>query len=263
MTQPWFPGHMQATKRMIREHINEINVILEVVDARAPEATHHPNLLFMVGNKPVLRVLNREDLAKPEVTTAWLQHYAQIGVDAVAINAKQGQGVHRLKDALKKYPYGRFQSSLRLMVIGLPNLGKSSLLNRLLNRRQAKVGNTPGITRGGQWLRSHEDYDLFDLPGILTPKGVPSPLLPILGTMPDGSYDAEEAVFHLTEILGYQALLDSDALVTDVYVLLDTYARKRGLLMSGGRPDLEKAAIRLLQDFRNGVLGRFSLEEPL
>lgn len=276
----WFPGHMAKARRVLQENAPLVDVILEVVDARCPQASSNAELMKLVANKAQIKVLNKADLADGATTRAWLEHFKARGELAVAIDAVKGTGVREVITAIREAfapklaewtAKGRKPRPARVMAVGIPNVGKSSVINRLVGARKAVVGDKPGVTRGKQWVRIGGDAELLDMPGILVPKfedqwdGV---LLAAIGSIKDEVYDQMEVVGNLlpyfwahspgplTERLGLIGLSENpDANV-------EAIGRHRGLIRAGGIVEADKVAFMILREFREGRLGRISLEAP-
>ncbi|MDI3298219.1 MAG: ribosome biogenesis GTPase YlqF [Bacillota bacterium] len=263
-------GHMARALRVARRLLRAVDAVVEVLDARAPRASRYPALARMVAGRPRLLVLAKEDLADPVVTRAWLEALAAAGERAVAVDLREGGGLARLRrelGALLAERQGlRARRLPRVMVVGLPNTGKSTLLNRLAGRGAARTGARPGITRGEQWIRG-DGYELLDLPGVL-PAALGNRrvlgLLAVCELVGPEVVPEEEAARLLAEWLEAHA----PALLEERYGWqpgeppLEAVARRRGALLPGGLPDLERAGRTLLADFRRGRLGRLSLEAP-
>jgi ribosome biogenesis GTPase A len=276
----WFPGHMQKAKRLVREQIKLVDVVLELVDCRAVAATHNPDLAELTAGKPRVVVLNKADLAVPAVTQRWVEYFAAGGVAAVPVDSTTGDGVRQLTQEVRRLfaptlanlkAKGRLPRAARCMVVGMPNVGKSSLINRLVGRNKAVTGAKPGVTRDVQWVKVAHDVQLLDTPGILLPKIADDRMgvhLAAIGAVKDEVFAAhvvagmllaelwELAPAQVTDRFGLERL-DPEPLVN-----LAEVGRKRGLLQSGGVPDTDKAALLILREFRNGRLGRISLETP-
>ncbi|MCX7897670.1 MAG: ribosome biogenesis GTPase YlqF [Rhodocyclaceae bacterium] len=276
MSIQWFPGHMAAARRQIAQAMAEIDVVVEIVDARAPEASRNPLLaeLAAARQRPRLLVLNKADLADPAATDAWLAFYrAQPGIFSIAISAKDGRDVRKLAPMAQRLAPHRLDATkpLRLLIGGIPNVGKSTLINTLLMRRVAKVANEPAVTRQVMRYDVTPRLVVFDTPGMLWPK-IESPAVGLrlasLGSIGQNAYFVEEVADFLADyLLGHYAPclrkryrfrvdhLDSQGLIFEI-------GRSRGCLR-GERLDREKAARILLDDFRAGLLGRISLELPI
>jgi len=284
----WYPGHMAKAKRQIQESLKRVDAVLELVDARLPEASSNPMLAEICGAKPRLRVMTRVDVADDVQTSAWELHYAQSGVSALAVDARSGRGVQEIFPALEALTEakrlrnerrGIRGQTVRAMVVGIPNVGKSSLINRLAQKASTKTGDRPGMTQTQQWIRL-ERVDLLDTPGVLWPKldnQVAAYKLAVSGAIKLDILDAQElAAFlivwlsnHYPDALRQRFEAQNLARVPwtsvgDVWPVvepvLDEIARRRGLVRSGGVTDLETAAHLLLREMQTGKLGRISLE---
>ncbi|NBU59685.1 MAG: ribosome biogenesis GTPase YlqF [Betaproteobacteria bacterium] len=275
----WFPGHMAAARKKAGETLAAADVVIEVVDARIPEASTNPMIhqLRRHRQRPCLKILNKADLADPEATKAWLAHYAaQPDVRAVALSCKQQSDVAKVRGlAAKLAPYRTGPGKpLRLIIMGIPNVGKSTLMNALLKRRVAKVGDEPAVTKTQQRLDLDENTVLIDTPGMMWPKiahdsdGYMLAASHAIGrnAVIDEEVAAQLGAMLLVRYAGRVAeryKLTPDAVATlDGEGLVEAVARRRGFLVKGGGIDLEKAALTLLQDYRDGALGRISLETP-
>ncbi|MCI5802120.1 MAG: ribosome biogenesis GTPase YlqF [Oscillospiraceae bacterium] len=279
----WFPGHMAKTRRLMRESIRLVDVVVELTDARIPFSSRNPELPRLVGEKPRIVLLNKCDAADPEVTRAWCEDYAARGVTAIATDCRSGKGLRQLDGAIRKVMAGELArrerrgmsgAPIRMMVVGIPNVGKSSFINRLAGSRRAKVEDRPGVTRGRQWVSLDNGMDLLDMPGILWPKFEDKTVgehLAFTGAVKDDIMDLELLAMRLLELLNreYPVLLreryrltEEEAARPDAYELLQTVGRKRGMLMAGGVVNTERTAIAVLDEFRGGKIGRVSLEKP-
>ncbi len=286
----WFPGQMARTRRLIRENLPLVGLIIEVADARAPKASRHPGLDKLVPGRPILTVLTKADLAEPAATKRWIEWLRQTGRPgdgAIAFSEGDRQAVREVaRSAAQASRPGR--TSARAMVVGLPNVGKSTLINRLVGRASARTGDRPGITRGKQWLKAGGgggpgqgagagSFDLLDLPGILVPGRLPPKValtLAVLGILPAQAFDPVEAGLHAVGILETsgrlpEEILAGPALEADLEgpaaretELLVRYALGRGHLRAGGQPDLERAAVALVGAVREGRFGPLTLELP-
>ncbi|HHP51097.1 MAG TPA: ribosome biogenesis GTPase YlqF [Moorella mulderi] len=265
--------------KKLRSYLKLVDVVLEVADARLPVTSRYPELESLLGSRDRILVLTRADLADPRETERWLEEFRSRGLEAVAVNARTGEGMRSLFQRLavlfqkkrKKFlEKGLRPRPARLMVMGIPNVGKSSLLNRLLGRATARVGDRPGITRGPQWIRLGGDLQLLDTPGVLwsTWREKETALrLGAIGCIPEGSLPLEEIAGWIGEFLVQrdpESLmiyygLSPEELKND---LLKNIGRRRGFLLPGGEIDQERAAVTLVRDFRAGRLGRFTLEAP-
>lgn len=256
----WYPGHMAAARRRLKEIARQVDLVLEVADARAPNATRNPSLPELMPGKMCRLVLSRADLADAEITADWLR---TLGGEAWALDLRAASE-RQLRRLVRGVARGR-----RVAVLGVPNVGKSTLINRLAGRRGAPVGKKAGVTRGVQWLRTRAGVELLDSPGLLWPDLGKSArtglILAWLGCIGGRAFDAERAAVELARFLKaeapgvYDERIGMDA---DGLQVLERIGRRAGLLQAGGRVDLQKAAERLLNDFRAGRWGRISLESP-
>jgi len=275
----WFPGHMAAARKKAGETLAAADVVIEVVDARIPEASTNPMIhqLRRHRQRPCLKILNKDDLADPEATKAWLAHYtAQPDVQAVALSCKKPGDVAKVRGlAAKLAPYRTGPGKpLRLIIMGIPNVGKSTLMNALLQRRVAKVGDEPAVTKNQQRLDLDENTVLIDTPGMMWPKIAHDSdgyMLAASHAIGRNAVIDEEVAAQLGAMLlvryadrvAERYKLSPEAVATlDGEGLVEAVARRRGFVVKGGGIDLEKAALTLLQDYRDGALGRISLETP-
>ncbi len=274
----WFPGHMARTRRKIQESLALVDAVIEVVDARIPTSSRNPELSHWVGRKPRLIVLNKADLADEATTKRWIAYYEGRGNAAIAVDCKSGRGFNALMPALRrllqpqieKWEEKGMNHAVRAMIVGIPNVGKSSFINRLNKGGKARVEDRPGVTRQNQWFVV-DGAQLLDTPGVLWPKFEDHTValhLAFTGAIKDQVLDMEEMACELLGILAasYRPLLLAryklpEELPEDRWELLQLVARKRGMLVSGGEVDTERAAIMLLDEYRGGKLGRISLEE--
>ncbi len=277
----WFPGHMTKTKRQIKESIKLIDAVAEIVDARVPMSSRNPDLSEMSNNKPRLILLNKCDMADPVATKKWLEYFEKKGIKAIAVDCKSGTGLKQFVPAVKELLSERLAAlkekgmggkALRVMVAGIPNVGKSSFINKIIGGTKAKVEDRPGVTRGNQWFSVPGGIDLLDTPGVLWPKfddKIVGERLAFTGAIRDNILDIELLAMRLLETLMplYSDNICERYKLTDVegldsYDLLGEIGRKRGMLMGRGEIDTERAAIMLLDEFRGAKFGRISLELP-
>ncbi len=274
----WFPGHMAKTKRKIKEILPLIDAVAEVVDARIPVSSRNPDLNDIIENKPHIILLNKCDMADSRATKAWIDFYAQNGVKAIAIDCKSGKGINQFKDTVKTAlahkleayrEKGMVGKPLRVMVVGIPNVGKSSFINKIAGKTRAKAENRPGVTRGNQWFTIDKQLELLDTPGVLWPKFEDVTVgehLAFTGAVKDNILDTELLAIRLIEILGknYPELLKNRFGELDFelepYDLLCQIGKKRGMVIRGGETDTERAANMLLEEYRNQKIGNISLE---
>lgn len=244
----WYPGHMVATQKTIRELAPYLSAFLEVVDARAPELTRHRPLAAWVGRTPVITVMNKTDVADPRVTDAWLAWYRRSGITAVALSAAASDAKKRLASVITralKPPY-------RLAVVGLPNLGKSTVLNRMVGKNRVRTGAKPGLTRGPQWIRLDDGWEWLDLPGVVTPSKSRDWRMQLLGVVPVEPQDAETIAARVWDL--YHPESQPEAWLE--------WGRSRGYLQQGGAIDVQRTADAVITGFRNGTLGPLSLQRP-
>ncbi len=276
MAIQWFPGHMTSARKKAAETMAAVDVVIEVVDARLPEASTNPMVreLRLHRQRPCLKVLNKSDLADPAVTKQWIDYYSQQpGVKAVAISSKNQGEVARIPALCQRLAPHRNDNTkqLRMMIMGIPNVGKSTLMNALVKRKIAKVGDEPAVTKSQQIHQISVRHAIIDTPGLMWPKiEYPSDGLMLAASHAVGRnavVDEEVAVFLAGLLLArYPALLSArygfPVEGIDAVAVVEGVARRRALLMRGGEPDFEKASLVLLQDYRDGKLGRISLETP-
>ncbi|WP_367065287.1 ribosome biogenesis GTPase YlqF [Oryzisolibacter sp. LB2S] len=277
MAIQWFPGHMHLTRKAIGERIKDIDVVIELLDARLPGSSANPLLAELTGHKPALKVLNKQDLADPARTTAWLAWYnARPETSAIALDASDTAPARRLIDACRQLAPNRrgLSRPMRVLICGIPNVGKSTLINTMSAKRQAKTGDEAGITKQEQRIVLDDDFYLWDTPGMLWPRIIVPESgyrLAASGAVGRNAYDEEEVALEMLAYLkhNYAALLDARyrlgldaAALAGVHddELLALIARKRGAVMSGGRLNLQKAAEIVLTDLRSAAIGRVTLE---
>ena len=288
MNIQWYPGHMTKTRRQMAEDIKFVDLVAELVDARIPISSRNPDIDELVAGKPRLVILNRADQADPAMNERWKAWFKAQGCAVLETDAKTGRGVNQfssiiretLKDKLEAWKEkGQVGRPIRAMVVGVPNVGKSTFINQVAKRKSAKAGDRPGVTRGKQWVAVDSGLDLLDTPGILWPKFEDETTglhLAFTGAVKAEIMDLETLSCHLMEKLAdsYPKMLTERYKITvpertgeEVgleygYDLLERAARKRGFLISGGDCDTERMARILLDEFRGGKLGRFTLEKP-
>ena len=274
----WYPGHMRKAERLVKENLKLVDVVLELLDARIPLSSANPVLREIVGEKPRLIVLNKADLADEAATRTWVKYFAAQGLAAVPVDAVKGRGVKELVQAIAKcakpktdklVQHGATARAARCMILGIPNVGKSSLINRLSGGTKTKVENRPGVTRAKQWIRLGAQLELLDMPGILWPKFEDQQAalhLAFTGAINDNVYDVASVVLLLLNTLreAYPADLAARYRMEEDLPsgteLLEEIGRRRGCLRAGGKIDYEKAEQIVLTDFRSGRLGRVTLD---
>ena len=280
MNIQWYPGHMTKTRRKLDGDLKLVDAVCEIVDARIPMSSRNPDIDAICGNKPRIIVLNRMDLADPEGTKIWTDYFKGKGMAVVVTDCKTRKGINQFtpaarnacKEKLERDAARGMNRPLRVMVVGIPNVGKSTLINQISGRKGAKAENRPGVTRGKQWVTVDNGLLLLDTPGILWPKfedpevGM---MLAYTGAVKDGILDIEELACRLIALLHKrypEALQERYKLEaeqgTPGYELLEMAGRKRGYLVSGGEVNTERMAKVLVDEFRGGKLGRFTLEVP-
>lgn len=277
----WYPGHMAKTRRLIDENLKLIDVVVEILDARVPVSSRNPDFDTLFASKPRVVVMNKFDLADERATAAWEKWYRDNGARVLLTNSLNGKGVDRLAgevklaiaDKLARDAARGVTKAVRLMVVGIPNVGKSSLINRLSGRTSAKTGDRPGVTRGKQWIRLKNGMELLDTPGILWPKFEDQTTgmhLAFIGSIRDEIMDVETLACNLLEYLRdhYAPLLvqryklDGDISAMEGYELLEYIGKKRGFVVSGGEIDTYRGANVILDEFRAAKIGRVTLEWP-
>jgi ribosome biogenesis GTPase A len=276
MAIQWYPGHMTQARKKAAETMEFIDVVIEVLDARVPEASHNPMIedMRLFRQRPNLKILNKADLADPEVTQAWLHHFnQQEGVKAVALSCKKPGDAKKVPSLCQQLAShrGTHLKPLRMMIMGIPNVGKSTLMNALLNRRIAKVGDEPAVTKSQQRFELSEVMTITDTPGMMWPKikyESDGYMLAASHAIGRNAVIDEDVALFLGDILleHYPMLLNEryklDVSNMDAVQLLDAVAKRRGYLIKGGHIDMEKTAMAFLVDYRSGALGRISLESP-
>ena len=278
----WFPGHMAKTRRLMQENLTKVDVLIEVLDARIPHSSRNPEIHRIAGQKPMLTLLNKAGLADPMETDRWIAHFKSKGDSVIAVDCVSGDGIKKIPDAIRtvladkvtRYrEKGMEGRRLRAMIVGIPNVGKSSLINRLCGSGKTKVENRPGVTMTKQWVGTDIGLDLMDMPGVLWPKFDDQTVgenLAFTGAIKDQILDVEELAMLLAVRLGtlcpallctrYKLTME-DIAGLDGYDLLSLIGKKRGMLISGGETDLGRAANMLLDEFRHAVIGRITLEK--
>ncbi len=277
----WFPGHMKKTERKIKESLSLVDAIAEIVDARVPVSSRNPELSKIISGKPRLILLNKCDIADANANRAWIDYYKSQGIIALPVDCKTGKGVNLfvnaakelLKEKLEYYQSkGMVGKTLKIMVVGIPNVGKSSFINRMAKASRAIVQDRPGVTRGNQWYKIDKHLELLDTPGVLWPKFDDQTVgehLAFTGAVKDTVIDIETLAVTLCSVLrdNYASQVTERYKVEnpadyEPYELLEKIAAKRGFIMRGGVADTERAAVMLLDEFRGGKLGKITLEFP-
>lgn len=280
-TIQWFPGHMAKTRRLISENIKNVDIVIEILDARIPYSSRNPEIARLIGDKPTLLLLNKASLADPAQNTSWVKRYTTENTVCLLTDCVSGNGINKMEGAirtilaekLRRYEEKGMNKRIRAMVLGIPNVGKSSLINRICGTKKAKVENRPGVTLDKQWVPTKIGVDLMDMPGILWPKFEERRVgenLALTGAIRDGILDLETMAVILCKRLRrlYPEMLSTRYKLGDMaqykemsdYDLFLTIGRKRGFLISGGEINTERTAIMLLDEFRDAKIGRITLD---
>ena len=280
----WFPGHMTKTKRQIQDKLKLVDAVAEIIDARIPISSRNPDLDELLKSKPRIILMNKADMADPIETKKWIEYYKAHGVTAIAIDCRAGKGLNGffssikvlLKDQIKNWnKKGMTGRSIRVMIVGVPNVGKSSFINRMSKGNKAKVEDRPGVTRGNQWFTIGKGFELLDTPGVLWPKFDDPKVgekLAFTGAVKDQILDIELLAIRLLEFLNEEhytsfksryKLDNIDTSSLSGSELLNLIGKKRGMLISGGEIDTERAAIMVVDEFRAAKLGRITLEKAV
>ncbi len=271
----WFPGHMTKTRRLIEADLKMVDAVVEITDARIPESSRNPILDELVKDKPRIMIMNKCDYADDSATARWKQYYEKQGITVIICDCRSGKGINRFLPSVKtllselierRKKRGMIGKALRLMVVGIPNVGKSSFINRMAKTKKTKVGDRPGVTRGKQWVSIDKDVELLDMPGILWPKfddQIAAQKLAYTGAIKDDVMDVEALAASLGELLlqDYPELIKARYKIAGEGNVLTEIAKARGMLVSGGEPDTERAAATLLDEYRGGKIGRITLEK--
>ena len=281
MNIQWFPGHMTKAQRMIEDSIKQVDAVCEILDARIPNSSRNPDIDRLASGKPRLIILNRTDLADPEITAQWRVFFEAQGIKILETDAKSGKGVNGFAPALRELlknkiadyaAKGQVNRPMRVMILGIPNVGKSTFINKVAKRKAAIAGDKPGVTRGKQWITVDQGLLLLDTPGILWPKFEDPEVgmrLAYTGAVKEDVIDTETLACHFIALLAkyypqtlserYKLEAPEDA---DGYELLQLAGKKRGYLVSGGEVNTERMAKALMDDYRSGKLGKLTLESP-
>ncbi len=283
MNIQWFPGHMAKTRRLITENLKLVDVIIELLDARIPFSSRNPEINSLINNKPRLVAFNKSDLADEQISRQWIEWYAQQGIKCILINSINGKGLNDIKTRARDLmsekierdkAKGKIFTPVRTMVVGIPNVGKSSFINKIVGKASAATGDRPGVTRGKQWIRINSDIELLDTPGILWPKFEDQEVgmnLAFTGAIKDDIMDisevAMELLFRLSKIypdeLCARFKLNPDILENiEPLELLETVGLKRGCIVSKGQIDYSRISAIVLDEFRGGKIGKITLERP-
>lgn len=277
----WFPGHMAKTRRLIKESLNLVDGVVELVDARIPYSSRNPELDSIIERKPRIVLLNKCDIADPNATSLWLKHFSDKGYYALAVDCRTGKGLNKFNNIVKqalKETISRNESKgmqgkpIRLMVVGIPNTGKSSFINRMGKNAKAKVADKAGVTRQNQWFVVGNGIELLDTPGVLWPKFDDPEVgdrLAFIGSVKDEITDQETLACRLLEVLAQTrpSAIEERYKIADLdglqgWEILEMIGKKRGFLIKGGEIDYERTAVIVADEFRGGKLGRITLELP-
>lgn len=279
MNIQWYPGHMTKAKRMMQENIKLIDVVMELVDCRVPVSSQNPEVKTLANQKPRIMVFNKVDLADPRETERWEKHFKDLGYVVVKVNSNNGQGIKLVAQAVKvackekierNKRRGLINKPMRAMVVGIPNVGKSTFINKLVGKSSAKTGNKPGVTKGKQWLKLKSEIELLDTPGVLWPKFEDKSVgikLAMIGSIKEEILDTEALAGLILEFMVasypeylYKKYPSAEGVEGDGHVLLHTITFNRNLLKTGGVPDTLRMSKIVLEEFRNGKLGKMTLE---
>lgn len=282
-TIQWFPGHMAKTRRMMKECMGLVDIVVELVDSRIPYSSRNPEINSIIGEKPRIILLNKCDAADPTITQQWVDYYKSQGITAIPTDCKSGKGLGAFLPAVrgvlrpvleKRQAKGISGKPIRMMIVGVPNAGKSSLINRLAGSKRTKVEDRPGVTRGKQWVKIEGGIDLLDMPGVLWPKfedALVGEHLAFTGAVKDDVVDTHWLGMRLLHHLysNYPGLVErryklkeGEGEGLEPFQLLELVGKKRGMLVSGGEVDTERAALTVLDEFRGAVIGCITLEKP-
>lgn len=277
----WFPGHMSRTKRQLEKYLKQVDAVAEIIDARIPVSSRNPDLNRMIQQKPRIILLNKSDMADSEATKEWIKLFQEQNVKAIPMDCKSGNGLRAFQPAVRQILAPRMVAwqrkgmvgrTIRVMVVGVPNVGKSSFINKLSHGSHAVVEDRPGVTRANQWFPVDKDFDLLDTPGVLWPKfdnKIVGEHLAFTGAVKDNVLDTESLAARLLELIcklypnavcNRFKLADTDFSGMEGWQILELVGRKRGMLVSGGEIDMERASIMVLDEFRAGKIGRITLE---
>ena len=279
----WFPGHMTKTKRQIQTSLKLVDAVAEIIDARIPVSSRNPDLDSIIQNKPRVVLMNKCDMADPSSTQKWINYFKNNGIVAIPIDCKTGRGINKfvssvnevLKEKIEKQKAkGLLNPTVRVMIVGIPNVGKSTFINRISKNRKAKAEDKPGVTRGNQWFTINKGFEVLDTPGVLWPKfedKIVGERLAFTGAVKDQIMDTELLAMRLLDFLKVEKnpifverfkLQNEPIEDIESYELLELIGRKRGMLISSGEIDTERAAIMLLDEYRSAKLGKYTFELP-
>lgn len=283
-TVQWFPGHMAKTRRLIKESLSMVDAVTELLDARIPMSSRNPELDELTNKKPRIVLLNKCDMADDNITRQWIEYFREKGQYALPVDCRTGKGLNKYHELVRTVLADKIRSNeekgmpgkaLRMMVVGIPNTGKSSFINRMAGKNRAKVADKPGVTRHNQWFAIGGGIELLDTPGVLWPKfddPVVGDRLAFIGSVKDEVLDSETMAIRLIEVLrdGYEDKLTSRFKLNNIddihavmpWEILEEIGRERGMLIRGGEVNTERASIMLLDEYRGGKMGKISFERP-
>jgi ribosome biogenesis GTPase A len=278
MTIQWFPGHMAKARRQVTEKLKLVDIVIELVDARIPLSSRNPMIEEIIGQKPRLVLLNKADMADPVRSKQWIAYFEEQGTTALAVNAQGGKGLHSIVQSAKeilKEKFDRMKSrgmrprAIRAMIVGIPNVGKSTLINRLAKKNIAKTGNTPGVTKAQQWIKVGKELELLDTPGILWPKFEDEHVgykLALTGAIKDTILNLQDIAVYGLKFLEHhyperlKERYGLDAIPEEILAKFDAVGKKRGCLMGGGEVDYDKTSEVIIRDIRNVQLGPMTFD---
>lgn len=280
LTIQWFPGHMAKARRQVTEKLSLIDIVFELVDARIPASSRNPMIDEIIKNKPRLLLLNKADMADPKLTKEWISYYKENGVHALAINSQEGNGMKQIVSEAKVILKEKFDKmaakgirprAIRALIVGIPNVGKSTLINRLAKKNIAQTGDRPGITKAQQWIKVGKELELLDTPGILWPKFEDQEVglkLATTGAIKDTILNLQDIAVYALRFLeenypeNLQDRFGLEEIPDDIVLLFDEIAKRRGSMMSGGFVDYDKTAELIIREIRTEKLGRLTFEKP-
>jgi len=276
----WFPGHMAQTRRIMKENLGSVDIVFEILDARIPKSSRNPEIGALLGNKKSIVVLNKADLSDPVQNQKWTEHFRKEGHAVVEVSCKTGKGIaaieqearNQLKEKILRNREKGMEKPIRAMVVGIPNVGKSTLINRFAGVKKLQAENRPGVTRSKQWVKASKELELLDMPGVLWPKFEDPKIgenLAMTGAIKDAILQSEEIAVLLCarlkefypELLKERYKLSNSDLELDSYDLFLAIGKKRGFLQGGGHVNEERCAAVILEEFRSGTIGKITLEE--
>lgn len=279
MNIQWYPGHMSKARRMMEENVKLVDVVIEIIDARVPFSSRNPDFVKIAGNKPRIVVLNKIDLADDSMTKMWSKILEDEGAKVIAVNARDGKGMNQVLAAAKEVckdkiardkARGLINKPIRAMIAGIPNVGKSTFINKIAGKASAKTGNKPGVTKGKQWIKVKKDIELLDTPGLLWPKFEDKRVginLALIGSIKEEILDVRELTFKMIELMRsyYKEQFINKYNIEqiedkDLMTILEEITLKRNILMTGNEPDINRMSHILMEEFKNGKLGKVTID---